>query len=258
MLAADRLSWRMLLTMMGVFLLSCGSCALNQYQERNIDKLMERTKTRPLPSGRLRPLQVLYLSLALICSGLLVMLAAGNLMAAGLGVFAIFWYNAIYTTLKRKTAFAAVPGSLTGAVPPAIGWVSGGGMPADPHMWAVCSLFFMWQVPHAWLIQLTHEADYERAGLPSLPGTFSRDQARRIIFIWIFSTAVICLLIPMYGRVVSPFVRTALVAAVLWTIFNAMELLREKINPAFAFGKSNKYILIVMLLFFCDRLLILL
>lgn len=258
MLAADRLNWKIPVMMTGIFLLSCGASGLNQYQERVGDKLMLRTRTRPIPSGRLRPLHALCVSLALIFSGLIVLLAGGGLIASGLGVFAVLWYNGVYTTLKRKSSFAVIPGSLTGALPPAIGWVSGGGLFSDPHLWALGLFFFMWQVPHSWLIQVTHAEDYERAGLPSLLRTFSRDQALRIIFIWIFSTAIICLLIPMYGMVASPVVRLALIAAALWVVLNATGLLREKTTSAFAFCNSNKYILIVMLLLFCDRLLIML
>ena len=256
MLAADRLDWNIITMMSGVFLLSCGACGLNQYQERDGDKLMERTKTRPIPSGRLRPLHALCVSLALIASGAIVLLIGNNLIASGLGVFAIFWYNGVYTTLKKKSAFAAIPGSLVGAIPPAIGWIYGGGMPSDPRLAALCFFFFMWQVPHSWLIQVTHGEDYERAGLPSLLRTFNRDQALRIIFIWILSTAIICLLIPMYGMVASHVVMAALIFAALWVVLKATGLLREKTNSAFAFSNSNKYILIVMLLLFCDRLFI--
>ncbi|MBI5232982.1 MAG: protoheme IX farnesyltransferase [Deltaproteobacteria bacterium] len=258
MLAAGRLDWKLIVMMTGVFLLSCGACALNQYQERDIDMLMLRTKSRPIPSGRTGPLQALHVSAALISSGLFVLLTGDDLVSSGLGMFAIFWYNGVYTTLKRKTAFAAIPGSLVGAIPPAIGWIYGGGAPSDPRMGALCFFFFMWQVPHSWLVQLAYGADYERAGLPSLLKTFSREQVLRITFIWIFAAAIICLLIPLYGMVVSRAATGALVAAALWVVSKATGLLRGKGDAAFAFGNSNKYILIVMLLLFCDRLFILL
>ena len=94
----------------------------------------------------------------------------GHPLAALLGLITVVWYNGIYTPLKRVTAFAAIPGGVVGAIPPVIGWVSGGGDPTDARIIVVAFFFFVWQVPHFWLLLMRIGGDYERAGLPSLTG----------------------------------------------------------------------------------------
>ncbi len=134
LLASPYPGTRLLLCSAGVFLLACGSCGLNQYQERGIDRLMGRTKDRPLPSGRLTPNAALRASSAMIFAGLLVLFHAGS-GALALGLFAVFWYNVVYTPLKRKTAFSVIPGALIGAVPPPSGMgVRRGRYRRSPHM----------------------------------------------------------------------------------------------------------------------------
>ena len=159
-----------------VFLLACGASALNQYQEQDIDEKMERTRTRPLPSGSIAASHALALSCALVLAGLALLVHACGVKAALLGLFALLWYNGIYTHLKKMTAFAAVPGAAVGMVPPAIGWVSAGGAVLDPRIAAICFLFFLWQVPHFWLLLLNNGEEYEQAGLPSLTRVMSRPQ----------------------------------------------------------------------------------
>ena len=160
LLAAKEATIQMLVPAAAVFLLACGSCALNQYQERKIDALMERTKNRPLPSGKLHPDTALLISMGLIFR-LLHSFLLTNLIAWGLSLFAIAWYNGFYTYLKRKTAFAVIPGAMIGGIPPLIGWVSGGGHPLDPKILAI-SFFFYVAGSHFWLLLLNFGKDYRK------------------------------------------------------------------------------------------------
>ena len=189
----------------GAFVLACGSCALNQYQERRIDSLMARTAKRPIPSGRIRPGQALGLALLLILSGEGLLLFTGNAAVPLLGTVAVCWYNIVYTGLKKVSAFAVVPGALVGAIPPAMGWAAGGGRLSDPSLAALAFFFFMWQVPHFWLHLLTYGKEYAEAGLPSLSDVFSAAQLKRLTFQWLSATAVSSLLLGLCGMLESPF-----------------------------------------------------
>jgi protoheme IX farnesyltransferase len=249
----------MLPLMLGVFLLACGSSALNQYQERSIDALMPRTRTRPIPSGRISALGALYFSLTLISSGTLTLLLTGSVFAPLLGLAGVLWYNGLYTAMKRETAFAAVPGALVGIIAPAIGWVAGDGSLSDPRLLSLCFFFFMWQVPHFWLLLLNHGEEYEKAGLPSLTGIFARRQLLRIIFIWILATAVSCLFISVAGMIRTPAINYFLFGASLWLIWNGLTLLRRQAGErltSFTFKRINIYMLLVMALLSVDRLIV--
>jgi protoheme IX farnesyltransferase len=257
LLAAQEVTLQILVPAAAVFLLACGSCALNQFQERKIDALMERTKNRPLPSGKLNPSSALLISLGLISIGSFTLFRGASLLTGILGLFAIFWYNGIYTTLKRKTAFAAIPGALIGAIPPALGWVSGGGSLLDPRIWAVILFFFMWQVPHFWLLLLDFGKDYEKAGFPSLTRIFTPAQLSRITFMWISATAVTCMVIQLFGVVESLAIRGGLFAAAFWLVWKGSRLLKAHSPESrfhFTFNTINSYAFVVMGLFTLDRL----
>ena len=257
-LAKQGLSSEMMPAVSGVFFLACGSCALNQYQERKNDQWMERTQGRPLPSKRLHPITALKISLWLLLGGASILMAGTNWMALGLGSFAVFWYNGIYTPLKRKTAFAVIPGALIGTIPPVLGWVSGGGHLLDPQILAVASFFFIWQIPHFWLLLLDFGKDYEKAGFPSLNRIFTAAQLRRILFAWIFATAVTCLILPLFGLVTSYAVRVGFLAAGFWLVWKAFMLLRShhsEFSLRLTFNSINAYVLLVMFLLTLDHLL---
>ena len=240
----------------GVFVLACGACALNQCQDRETDAIMPRTVGRPLPSGRIKPVNAVYFSAALLFFGSLLLLIEGNTVPFLLGLFAVVWYNGVYKLLKRQTAFAAVPGALVGALPPAIGWTAAGGLLADPRLAFLCFFFFMWQTPHFWLLLLDRGAEYEAAGLPSLTRTFRRAQLLRIIFVWTAAAAVSALLIGMKGTVKNPAVNLALCAASVWLVWNvAWLILRERADHSIVFRRMNIFALIVMALLAIDGLI---
>ena len=249
----------MFFSALGVFLIASGGCGLNQYQERNDDRWMERTKARPLPSGKFMPERALLLSLCLIVSGFFILFYRVNWIASGLALFALFWYNGFYTYLKRKSAFAAIPGALVGAIPPLIGWVAAkGSLSHDPQILALSLFFFMWQVPHFWLLFLNYSKDYERAGFPSLTRIFSARQLRRMTFVWICATFTTCLIIPLFGTVELDVILGGLMAAGLWLIWKSVYLLRDRSQPFSSrtlFNAMNGYILLVMALFTLDKLI---
>ncbi|MFQ6672613.1 MAG: protoheme IX farnesyltransferase [Candidatus Tectimicrobiota bacterium] len=261
LLAAERLSLGILAPTVGLFLLACGASAINQYQEREIDALMQRTRGRPLPTGRVTPHQALTVALGSMLAGSLILWLGSGVPALALGLFAAFWYNGVYVHLKRVSPFAAVPGAVIGAIPPAVGWVAAGGWLFDPKILALCFFFFIWQVPHFWLLLLSYGKDYERAGLPSLTGLFSASQLAQITFVWILATAVTCLLIPLFGTVRTTLINLSLLGATVWLVWNATRFIQargERLSFRCAFREINLYALVVISLLSLDKLVIVL
>jgi protoheme IX farnesyltransferase len=196
-----------------VLLLACGASALNEAQEHAEDALMDRTKARPIPVGKISPRGAWIAGGLVGMSGLTMLYWSAGAAAALLGAAAITWYNGVYTPLKRATAFAVVPGALVGVASPAIGWVAAGGSIRDGRLLALCFFWLMWQVPHFSLLVLKNGDEYERAGLPTLASVFSPAQLARVSFVWIAATAVSALLIPVFGVSESPWVGIALALA---------------------------------------------
>lgn len=196
-----------LLVFAGVFLLSMGSGAINQIQERDIDARMDRTRSRPIPAGIIPLKHALIISVLLSLSGLGFLLLTGRMAAAAIGLFTLIWYNGIYTPLKRISAFAVFPGALIGALPPLIGWTAAGGVPWDLEIITVAFLLFVGQMPHYWLLLLKIGSQFRDAGMPVITNLLEPRQIRNLSFIWIAATAVIVLMLPvtpiMGNRVVS-------------------------------------------------------
>jgi protoheme IX farnesyltransferase len=239
--ASGKIDLMILPVLFGVLLLAFGSAALNHYQEKDFDSKMNRTKDRPIPSGRISPNTVLKISLILILLGSLILILWTNLLALGLGLLNLIWYNFIYTLLKRKTPFAIVPGSLVGAIPPAIGWAAAGGSLLDPQIIIIAFFFFIWQIPHFWLLLLVMDKDYQQAGFPTLTQIFNHEQLSRITFIWIISTAVTGLMIPLFGMVNELWINLGLFVSGALLTWKAFGLLVET-NDFSAFRLNFKYI----------------
>ncbi len=239
------------------FLLACGASAFNQYQERDIDAKMERTRERPLPSGAITAPRALIVSAALMILGLALLVRAGA-GALTLGVLALVWYNGVYTYLKRATAFAALPGAAVGMIPPAIGWASGGGALFDEKIAITCFIFFLWQLPHFWLLILKYGEDYERAGLPSLTAVMSKAQIARITYAWITAAAVASLAMPLYGPLRTPAAYLLLLSLAFWLIWSGRSLTEKNSLPRLCsplFRKINIYLFIMMSLLTVESLL---
>lgn len=242
----------------GTLLLACGSAAFNHFQERNIDRLMDRTKNRPIPSGKISANHAFLSALILVVAGTVTLLLGTNIVATSLGLLNLFWYNVIYTPLKRKTALAIIPGSLVGAIPPVIGWAAAGGNLLAPQILILAFFFFIWQIPHFWLLLLVLDKDYEKAGLPTLTKLFSHEQLTRITFIWIVATIVTGLMIPLFGIVQLNLIIYAMFCAGVILTWKATKLLRDNIastNYRFAFNSINIFVLFIVISVSIDKLI---
>ena len=195
---SNTISIDILALMIGVLLLSSGSSALNQVQEAQYDAIMPRTSMRPIPSGLLTRVQAFVFSVLFIVVGSILLYVAYGYMPMLLGLFNVLWYNGIYTPLKRKTAFAVVPGSLVGAIPALIGWTAAGGYVFASTIVFVGLFLFIWQVPHFWLLMLKYGEEYKQAGFKTITGTFHVFTMPKIIFVWVLCTSFSSLIVPLF------------------------------------------------------------
>lgn len=258
-MASGNLNAGLILPTIGVFLLAVSSAALNHIQESDIDGLMNRTKNRPIPTGRITSINVFYISFISFIVGSALIVLSSNVLAMLIGWLAFVWYNIIYTPLKRKYAFAVFPGSVIGALPPIIGWVAAGGDPFESQILALALFFFIWQVPHFWLLLLLYGKDYEQAGLPTLTQIFNTSQLTRITFVWIIGLSTSCFLIPLFGISKSIITYSILLALGIWLIFSTSRILFAYFNNASykkAFMQLNIYVLAVVFILSIDKLLL--
>ena len=209
---------------LGTLLLAAGAAAINQVQERHIDKKMVRTRLRPLPSGRIQPESALIIGSSLLLAGSL-FLSLCSWACVGLGWLTVVWYNGIYTPLKRRSGFAAVVGAVIGALPPAIGWLAVSYNLASPPLIVLMMFLFLWQVPHFWLLALLYPADYARAGLPDITQHLGEKRLLRISFSWIVSLTVLSMGFPLFGLLRFLPVYGLVVAASLWLCAKAAGVL---------------------------------
>jgi len=241
------LTWRLVPTSGAILLLAGAACALNQAQEYQRDAMMDRTRLRPIPSGKISPVGAVAWSAILALVGLGALYFLGGIVAAGLGVLAVLWYNGIYTYLKRVSSLAPVIGSVIGAIPPAIGWVSAGGVLNGPIL-SLSFFLLMWQVPHFWLLALRMSGDYQQANFPTFVRALGAGSLSRVTFMWTAATAASALLLPIFGLSSSPFLGLGLAAAGAWLIFVAWRALRAPDKQGFrqAFQAINYYAVMVM------------
>jgi heme o synthase len=142
---------------------AAGAAALNQWWERRADALMRRTKMRPIPAGRMPPLQAVVLGAALSVFGIGYLAIVCNALSAGLAAITISIYIFAYTPMKRATTANTAVGAIPGALPPVIGWAAARGN-IDPGAWALFAIVFLWQLPHFFAIAWMYREDYSRAG----------------------------------------------------------------------------------------------
>ncbi|MFZ5939346.1 MAG: protoheme IX farnesyltransferase [Bacteroidota bacterium] len=246
-----------LLVVAGVFLLSLGSASINQIQERKTDALMPRTRNRPLPAGILSLPEAVVFAVLCLSAGTLLLILSGPLLAALLGLFTAGWYNLVYTPLKRKSAFAVLPGALIGALPPLIGWSAAGGNLFHPTILMVSFFLFMGQMPHYWLLLIRIGGEFSQAGLPVITDRFSASQIRNLSFVWITAATVTVLVFPVTGVLLHQGASLLLVSASLLFIVRMFvytyrdELFQKWKN---AFITVNLFYLFIILILLADRL----
>jgi protoheme IX farnesyltransferase len=210
----------------GIWLLAAGGSALNQWQEVDLDARMERTRNRPLPAGNVTRRSVLLLAAGGILAGLLALLAGGSKPLL-LGLLAVIWYNGIYTPLKRRTPFAALPGAVCGALPPLIGWSAAGGSLLAPQILILAGTLFLWQIPHTWLLLCHYRSDLKSSGLPDLFERLSTERLLRINNCWLAALALCYLLFPLFSLITNPTVASSFLSGLAILFLAGIKRLRK-------------------------------
>lgn len=190
--SSGALDWPLLLnTLFATMLVGGGTAALNQYIERDMDALMRRTASRPLPTGQLQPRDALLFGVLTIVVGAIWLALAANLLAAVVALATSILYLGVYTPLKTRTTLATAVGAIPGALPPLIGWAAARGS-LSIGAWVLFAIVFFWQFPHFMSIAWMYREDYARAGIRMLPvvdtngdATFRQIICTSAILVWV-------------------------------------------------------------------------
>jgi protoheme IX farnesyltransferase len=243
----------MLHTLIGTALVAAGTNALNQYVERNHDAKMNRTRTRPLPAGRITPRAALIFSSAIAVIGTVYLGLAVNWLTAALGAFTLTSYIFVYTPLKRVSTLCTVIGAIPGAVPPLMGWTAATGE-LGLGGWVAFGILFLWQLPHFMAISWLYREDYARGGFVMLSTIDEQGAAvaRQAIY---YTLALLPLSVAptLLGITGLPYLVGAVVAgAALLAATIGFFFERDTRNARRLFMISNLYLLTVMLLLVVD------
>jgi heme o synthase len=181
-----------------------------------------------------------------------------NLETLFIGVLNLVWYNFVYTILKRKTALAVIPGALVGALPPLAGWAAADGNLSDFRIYLIVLYFFIWQIPHFWLLLLLYGKEYSAAGFPVLNDIFTDKQLKNLTFLWIFLTALLTSSIAFAGILnsVYSFVSILLISVILFyssVLFVKSDAKRKNVFNMFMVINVHTLLIIVFLSF--DKIL---
>jgi len=249
-----------LLFIISLFAIAAGagaSGAINQWYDRDIDAVMERTRGRPVPSGAVEPAEALSFGLVISTLSVLLLGLASNWLAAGLLAFTIFFYGVVYTIwLKRSTPQNIVIGGAAGALPPVIGWAAvTGGLSVEPLV--LFAVIFMWTPPHFWALALFRNDDYVRAGVPMMPVVAGEAETRRQILIYALLLAPLALVPAMIGM--TSIAYGIVVAALGLNFIRLSWVLYRRPDDAAAkrlFAFSILYLFLLFLGLVIDRLLV--
>ncbi len=258
-LARGHIDTGFLAVTIGIFLLACGSSVLNHIQESRTDAVMLRTSSRPIPQGRISLAYAFILAVIELAAGTIILVTYVNFIALLLGWLALIWYNLVYTNLKRITAHAVIPGALIGAIPPLVGWVAAEASLLDIRAWTIAFFFFVWQVPHFYLLVLKYGPQYEDAGLPALTSYHNSFVLKLMIFLWVVTTALSALLLYYFNVVRSVTAALCLtISSLLLILIFFIPLVRKNIEfaPFKYFMRINYYALFVIIVLNLDHLLL--
>ncbi len=209
--------YNLIMLCFGGFLVSGASITINQVIEKDLDKLMERTKNRPLPTGLVSETEAKVFALLVGSLGLILLYYFTNPLTTALSFVSMVLYSFVYTPLKRVGPVAVFVGAIPGALPPLLGWVAATGFITHEAL-IIFSIQFIWQFPHFWAIAWVAHDDYTKAGFKMLPGKGSRDLKTA------FNIMIYTLFLLPLGLLPAKFGITGLNSAIIATVCGALFL----------------------------------
>lgn len=255
-LGAQTVDWlRCLHTLIGAGLTAAGVLGLNQYLERDVDAQMKRTQERPLPDGRMNPLEALLVGAVLTGGGMLYLTFIVNVLSGLVISLIVVSYLFLYTPLKRKTSLCTLIGAVPGALPPVVGWVAARGS-LTGEAWVLFTILFLWQLPHSLAIAYIYREDYAKAGFRLLP-VIHPDGAStcRQIVINCVALLGVGLLPALYNIAGSLYFFTALIAGVAFLAFGIYLARTRSVKAArFLLYASLLYLPLVFITMALDKI----
>ena len=243
-------------TIIGGALSAAGASAINQYVDRDMDAHMSRTAQRPIPSGRIAPLNALMFGLALIVASVLILGFGTNWTAAWLSLGGAFYYVIIYTMLlKRNTIANIVIGGGAGAFPVLVGWAVVTGT-LSVEAWLLFLIVFYWTPPHSWALALLVNADYTRANVPMMPVARGERSTRNQILLYSVLLVIVTLL-PVGIQMLGWIYGVAAVALGVGMIWMSLKLIRiaDKATAKRTYKYSTAYLAFLFLAMMLDRII---
>ncbi|MCE2935281.1 MAG: heme o synthase [Cyclobacteriaceae bacterium] len=217
--APTQINWSVLVMLtVGGFLLSGASVCMNQVLEEDLDKIMTRTQSRPLPTGKVTPAEATLFALICFVVSVVVLFIVTNPLTVILSIISAILYTVVYTPLKRVGPVAVFVGAIPGALPPLLGWIAATGQITHEAM-IIFGIQFIWQFPHFWAIAWVADDDYKKAGFKLLPSGGGKD-LNTAIQIMVYTLFLIPLgLLPMKFGITG--MDSAIVATVCGVLFLA-------------------------------------
>jgi len=243
-------------TIIGGALSAAGASAINQYIDRDMDAHMARTAQRPIPSGRIAPLNALLFGLALVVASVLILGFGTNWVAAWLSLGGAFYYVIIYTVmLKRNTIANIVIGGGAGAFPVLVGWAVVTGT-LSVEAWLLFLIIFYWTPPHSWALALLVNADYTRAKVPMMPVARGERSTRNQILLYSVLLVIVTLL-PVAIQMLGLIYGIAAFVLGIGMIWMSLTLIRvaDKATAKRTYKYSTAYLAFLFLAMMLDRVI---
>ncbi|MBE0496767.1 MAG: protoheme IX farnesyltransferase, partial [Campylobacterales bacterium] len=258
LLIAQEITAALWFSLLGIFLLALGVSALNQYQEKELDAKMPRCQNRPLVTGKISPFAAITTISLLIASATVSLYVALGPVGILFSLVVVFLYNGVYTPMKQASPYAVFPGAILGVVPPMICWLAAGGGLLEARFLPLAWLYFIWQIPHFWLLVLVYHKDYASANFPTMVDVMGVNSLARVTYVWILLTIISAFMVVNFFMPQSQIILGLIVAHALFLVYASTPLLRlkgstQRLTCKKIFLYLNLYMLLVVALLVVDR-----